>query len=90
MGEDTAGHSFVVGECAIGSRFRAEGSAVVRGVVRSEVAAPLTFRAAKAIAKRVADPRGKQHIEYWRQDHNARNDNHTVQLRKLRCPLSLN
>jgi hypothetical protein len=28
--------------------------------------------------------------EYWRQDHNARNDNHAVQLRKLQCALPLN
>jgi hypothetical protein len=60
---------------------------VMRSVVHSNVAAPLTLQTAKAVAK--ADRRGIE-AEYWRQDHNARNDNHAVQLHQLQCALPLN
>jgi hypothetical protein len=85
--------SFVVDECAIGSRFADEVPGVMRSVVQccavlcTATSLPLTLQTAKAVAK--ADRRGIE-AEYWRQDHNARNDNHAVQLHQLQCALPLN
>ena len=67
--------------------FADEAPGVMRSVVHSDVATSLTLQTAKAVAK--ADRRGIE-AEYWRQDHNARNDNHAVQLHQLQCALPLN